>query len=152
MSGSYAYDSSYLRTIFGILRICTLLCSLIGFNCIIFSSVPVHNFRGCFYISVAVFGYCCSTVVLLARLFQVWERKFHNFQAFKYETYLHSFLAVAFFIASALSLSLAVVTYSVATFFGYLTSCFYAADAYLSYRQSRICNVATQTPEVGWVV
>ncbi|XP_075157180.1 uncharacterized protein LOC142230422 isoform X2 [Haematobia irritans] len=88
--------------------------------------------------------------MLLARLFQVWQRKFLTFNAIKYELYLNIILACLSFIGGCVSISLDVIAYTIATFFIFLAFSFYTFDAYLCYRIHRQCDAQTQTqPQIA---
>ena len=91
------------------------LCCFLGFLCIVSSSVQLNNFRGCFYNICVIFAFICTLLVLLARLFQLWQRKFCQFNAVKYEFYLHAFLAFTCFTAGCVTVSLDMLSYSIAT-------------------------------------
>lgn len=91
------------------------ICCFLGFLCIICSSVHLHNFRGCFYNICVIVAFVCTLLVLLARLFQLWQRKFYKFNAVKYEFYLHVFLAFTCFVAGCFTISLDVLSYTIAT-------------------------------------
>lgn len=91
------------------------ICCFLGFLCIVCSSVYWHNFRGSFYNFCVIVSFICTLLVLLARLFQLWQRKFYNFNAVKYEFYLHVFLAILCFTAGCVSISLDVLAYTIAT-------------------------------------
>ncbi|XP_005186624.1 uncharacterized protein LOC101889649 [Musca domestica] len=145
MSAPLAYDGTYLKSISGISKICCMICCLLGFLCIVCSSVQLHNFRGCFYNVIVGLSFLFSGCMLLARLFQVWQRKFLTFNAVKYELYVNVVLACCCFIGGCVSISLDVVAYTVATFFIFLAFSFYTFDAYLCYRIYRQCDAQTQT-------
>uniref|UniRef100_A0A1B0FLZ4 MARVEL domain-containing protein n=1 Tax=Glossina morsitans morsitans TaxID=37546 RepID=A0A1B0FLZ4_GLOMM len=145
MSTEFKYDASYLKSISGVLKISCLTCCFFGFICILCSSVHLHNFRACFYNTIVLFAFVCTSSVLGARLFQLWQHKFYIFNAVKCEYYLHVFLAFACFIAASTTISLDVTAYTIATFFALLAFSFYALDAYLGYRLSRQRDVQTQT-------
>ncbi|KAI8116379.1 hypothetical protein FF38_01129 [Lucilia cuprina] len=145
MSAPLAYDATYLKSISGILKICCMICCFLGFLCIVCSSVHLHNFRGCFYNTCVIVAFICTLLVLLARLYQLWQRKFYKFNAVKYEFYLHVFLAFTCFTAGCVTISLDVLSYTIATFFAFLAFSFYVFDAYLGYRLNRLCDAQTQT-------
>ncbi|EDW65893.1 uncharacterized protein [Drosophila virilis] len=143
MSVNDDHDRKYLRSIGGLSKITCLLCGFIGFLCIVCSSVRLSNFRGCFYMIVALLG-CLTTLTLLVcrylRLGQSW-----SCDATIWSLGVHATLALAHFIASGLVLALDIGAYTAAAFFGLTVFSINGLEAYSCYKRSRQRHVATQT-------
>ncbi|BFG03039.1 uncharacterized protein DMAD_02387 [Drosophila madeirensis] len=145
MSASQDYDRKYLRSMGGICKIACMLSSFIGFLFILCGPVRVSNFRGSFYLVVAALGFTATLTLLLARYLRLWQRYFSRCDATLWSLGVHSTLAVSYFVASGLVLSLDIGAYTAAAFFGLTAFSINGLEAYAHYRRSRLRDVATQT-------
>ncbi|KAI8033964.1 hypothetical protein M5D96_013296 [Drosophila gunungcola] len=114
MSGPQDYDRKYLRSMPGLCKVACLLCSFIGFLCIVCGPVRVSNFRGSFYLAVVSIGFVTTAALLLARYLRMWQRQFCRCDPTLWSLAVHSSLALAYFTASGLVLSLDIAAYTAA--------------------------------------
>ncbi|KAH8338845.1 hypothetical protein KR074_003918, partial [Drosophila pseudoananassae] len=167
MAGSQDYDRQYLRSMSGLCKVACLLCSFIGFLCIACGPVRISNFRGSFYLVVVSLGFVATLVLLLARYLRLWERQCRRCDPVIWSLAVHSSLALGYFTASGLVLSLDIGAYTVGAvskplawprfgslrsetirilqFFGLTVFSLNGLEAYANYRRSRQRDVATQT-------
>ncbi|KAH8245550.1 hypothetical protein KR032_011815, partial [Drosophila birchii] len=145
MSGTHDLDRKYLRSMPGFCKLACLLCSFIGFLCIVCGPVRVSNFRGSFYLAVVSLGFVATAGLLLARLLRLWQRQFCRCDPTLWSLAVHAILALAYFAASGLVLSLDIGAYTAAAFFGLTAFSINGLEAYGNYRRSRQRDVATQT-------
>ncbi|XP_001355707.2 uncharacterized protein [Drosophila pseudoobscura] len=145
MSASQDYDRKYVRSMGGICKIACMLSSFIGFLFILCGPVRVSNFRGSFYLVVAAVGFTATLALLLARYLRLWQRYFSRCDSTVWSLGVHSTLAVSYFVASGLVLSLDIGAYTAAAFFGLTAFSINGLEAYAHYRRSRQREVATQT-------
>ncbi|KAL7743973.1 hypothetical protein ACLKA6_001208 [Drosophila palustris] len=143
MSVNHDYDRKYLRSIEGLCKITCLLCGFIGFLCIACSSVRLSNFRGCFYMIVALVGFVTTLALFVPRYLRLGQG--WRLDGTRWSLPVHAALALSHFIASGLVLSLDIGGYTAAAFFGLTIFSINALEAYGSYRRSRQRDVATQT-------
>ncbi|KAH8416386.1 hypothetical protein KR222_001190, partial [Zaprionus bogoriensis] len=143
MSVNHDCDRKYLRSIEGLAKITCLLCAFVGILCIVCSSVRLSNFRGCFYLVVALLGFVATLGLLLARYLRLGQSWSCN--PSRWSLGVQATLALSHFIASGLVLSLDIGSYTAAAFFGLTIFSINALEAYGSYRRSRQRDVATQT-------
>ncbi|KAH8266796.1 hypothetical protein KR026_000895, partial [Drosophila bipectinata] len=145
MAGSQDYDRQYLRSMSGLCKVACLLCSFIGFLCIACGPVRISNFRGSFYLVVVSLGFVATLVLLLAQYLRLWERQCRRCDPVIWSLAVHSSLALGYFTASGLVLSLDIGAYTVGAFFGLTVFSLNGLEAYANYRRSRQRDVATQT-------
>jgi len=74
----------------------------------------VSNFRGSFYLAVVSIGFVATLALLLARFLRVWQRQFCRCDPTLWSLAVHSSLALAYFAASGLVLSLDIGAYTAA--------------------------------------
>lgn len=96
------------------------LCSFVGILCIICGPVRVSNFRGSFYLAVVTIGFVATGCLLLARYLRLWQRQFCRCDPTLWSLAVHSSLALAYFTASGLVLSLDIGAYTAAAVSGVL--------------------------------
>ncbi|XP_054729017.1 uncharacterized protein LOC129238014 [Anastrepha obliqua] len=143
MCSPSGYDRLYGRSTSGLAKLLCMVFSLSGILCILLSSAPLTNLRGLVYLCVMAIACCGSALVFLAHFCEMRHCRRRN--ASKYELYFHATLAVMCFLASSAALTLALVTYSIAAFFGYVAFCLHALEAWYNYRRYRQRDVSTQT-------
>ncbi|XP_068159431.1 uncharacterized protein [Drosophila tropicalis] len=145
MSGTQDYDRKYVRSIEGICKLACLLSSFIGFLCILCAPVRVSNFRGSFYLAVAIIGFLATLTLLLARLLHLWQRLCCRCDSTLWSLGVHLALAISYFLASGMVLSLDIASYTAAAFFGLIAFSINAVEAYANWKRSRQRDMATQT-------
>ncbi|KAH8420377.1 hypothetical protein KR009_009708, partial [Drosophila setifemur] len=171
MSGTQDYDRQYLRSMSGLCKVACLvswttnifpppffhlfstafpqppkqLCSFIGLLCIACGPVRVSNFRGSFYLAVVSAGFIATLVLLLCRYLRLWQKQYCRCDPTIWSLGVHLALAIAYFTASGLVLSLDIGAYTAAAFFGLTAFSINGLEAYANYRRSRQRDMATQT-------
>ncbi|XP_018795567.1 PREDICTED: uncharacterized protein LOC108973029 isoform X1 [Bactrocera latifrons] len=121
------------------------LCAVAGITCIAVSLAPVTNLRGLVYMCVMACACLGSALVFLNNFCEMRFCRRHFCNATRFELYIHATLAVLCFLASSAALTLALVTYSIAAFFGYVAFCLYALEAWFNYKRYRQRDMSTQT-------
>ncbi|XP_006613089.1 plasmolipin-like [Apis dorsata] len=127
------FDSSYIRTLPGILKIVQVILNLLGFICITVSSY--HTSRGEWFNTVAMGGFWFTGILLVFYLFHIVE-KFSKIPWLKIE-FLFCIIWTAFYLlAASLAVDYAkyIEAYGVAAFFGYCAMVVYGYDAWLKFQ------------------
>ncbi|XP_036318954.1 uncharacterized protein LOC118733600 [Rhagoletis pomonella] len=145
MFSTSGYDRLYARSTSGLAKLLCMLFALSGILCILLSSAPLTNLRGLIYMCVMTLACLSSAIVYVEHFCGMRHCRRHLCNASKYEFYLHATLATTCFLASSAALTLTLVTYSLAAFFGYVAFCLYALEAWYNYRRYRQRDVSTQT-------
>lgn len=126
------FDSSYIKTIPGIVKAVVIILNLFGFICI-HSSAFWSNGRGVYFNIVAYIGLIFSFSLLMMYLFHIVE-KYHNFMWYKLEMIGCGILAFLNLISSTIVVAFGSAGYSAAGFFGYLAMVVYGFDVFLKAR------------------
>ncbi|XP_050331264.1 uncharacterized protein LOC126759994 [Bactrocera neohumeralis] len=145
MFSTSGYDRLYVRSSSGLAKLLCMLCAVAGITCIAVSTAPVTNLRGLVYMCVMACACLGSALVFLNNFCEMRLCRRHLCNATRFELYVHATLAVLCFLASSAALTLALVTYSIAAFFGYVAFCLYALEAWCNYRRYRQRDMSTQT-------
>lgn len=145
MCSTSGYNRLYVQSSSGLAKLLSMLFAVAGIICIAISTAPVTNLRGLVYMCVMAFSCLGSALVFLNNFCEMRLCKHHCCNATRFELYLHTILAVLCFLSSSAALTLALVTYSIAAFFGYVTFCLYALEAWCNYGRYRQHDMSTQT-------
>ncbi|XP_004520910.1 uncharacterized protein LOC101457724 [Ceratitis capitata] len=146
MFSTSGYDRLYARSTSGLTKLLCMLFALAGILCIALSSAPVTNLRGLIYMCVMACACLSSAFVFACNFCEMHPcSRSRCCNKSTFELYLHLTLTVTCFLASSAVLTLALVAYSVAAFFGYLTFCLYALEAWNNFRRYRQRDMSTQT-------
>ncbi|XP_067635293.1 uncharacterized protein [Eurosta solidaginis] len=145
MYSTSGYDRLYTKSISGVAKLLCMFFSVSGIICILLGAAPLTNPRGFVYIFVMLFACLATALVYLEHYCEMRHCRRHHCNATKYELYLHAALATTCFLVSSAVLTLSLATYSVAAFFGYVTFCLYALEAWYNYRKYIQRDVSTQT-------
>ncbi|CAB3231563.1 unnamed protein product [Arctia plantaginis] len=141
------FDPSYIKTIPGILKIVQVLCSFIGFICILtsrLSSAP----RGEFFNWISMIAFWFTGILLGFYLFHILE-KFYKIPWLKIEFGFCSLWTFFFLLASILATTVHDNSYSAAAFFGFVATIAYAIDCYLKWVAVRSGGLAQGTRVVS---
>ncbi|KAM3959129.1 CKLF-like MARVEL transmembrane domain-containing protein 4 [Aphomia sociella] len=123
------FDSSYIRTIPGIIKIVVIVFNLIGFICVQ-SSAFWSNGRGVYFNFVAALAFLYSGALLLCYMFHVVE-KYHNIKWLKIEMITSIVFVFLYVIASTVAVAFGSPAFSAAGFFGYLAMVLYGSEAFM---------------------
>ncbi|RZF38038.1 hypothetical protein LSTR_LSTR006437 [Laodelphax striatellus] len=136
------YDSTYIRTIPGMLKCAQTVLNLLGFLTISISGYSVNG-RGSFFSSISGFGFWFTGILLVLYLFHVVE-KFFAIPWLRIEFGFCALWAVFYMIAS--TLCAAYLSYSAAfacaALFGYCAMAAYGYDAFLKFQGVKSGEIA----------
>lgn len=127
------YDSSYIKTIPGYLKIAQIALNLLGFICIEASGVFSYHSRGSWFIFVALTGFWVTGFLLAFYLFHIVE-KFYKIPWLKFEFGYCALWAALYLIAASLAATFSVEGFIAAGFFGFCAMVAYGIDAFLKWQ------------------
>ncbi|VVC89206.1 unnamed protein product [Leptidea sinapis] len=122
------YDSSYIKTPAGIMKIAATVLNLLGFICVQ-SSVFWSNWRGVYFNITAQLALWFTLILLLLYIFHVIE-KYHNVKWLHIEMIGCGVLTFMYLIASTIVVAFGSAAYSAGGFFGYLAMVLYGFEAF----------------------
>ncbi|KAF2898809.1 hypothetical protein ILUMI_07373 [Ignelater luminosus] len=129
--GNIRYDTSYIRTQGGILKIAKILLNFVGFICIQCTYLALHS-SGKWFSTVSMFGVFVTGILLICYLFHVVE-KYYKAPWIKFELFYCSIMAFCLLIASVMTAPMESAAFQAASFFGFTAMILYAFDAYSKY-------------------
>ncbi|XP_076763317.1 CKLF-like MARVEL transmembrane domain-containing protein 4 [Xylocopa sonorina] len=131
------FDSSYIRTLPGFLKVSQVILSLLGFICITVSSQS-NSSRGGWFNTVAMGGFWFTGILLVFYLFHIIE-KFSKIPWLKIEFIFCVIWTAFYLLASALAVDNArfVEAFGAAAFFGFCAMVAYGYDAWLKFQAAR---------------
>lgn len=134
------FDESYLKTIPGILKIVQVLCSFLGFICILSSRVSTLS-RGTFFSTISMIAFWFTGILLGFYLFHILE-KFYKIPWLKMEFLFCAIWTGLYLLASILTTTVHDNGFAAASFFGFVAMLAYAVDCYLKWVAMRSGGLA----------
>ncbi|XP_071448273.1 plasmolipin-like [Hetaerina americana] len=136
------FDSSYIRTLPGMLKVGQLVLNILGFICIIASNAS-HISRGSWFNTVAMGGFWFTGIVLALYLFHIVE-KLYRIPWLKIEFVFCAIWTLFYLIAASLAAAFAPHSeaFGAAAFFGFVAMVLYGIDAYLKFKAVRAGEIA----------
>ncbi|KAL1494661.1 hypothetical protein ABEB36_010227 [Hypothenemus hampei] len=136
------FDSSYIRTIPGYLKIAEIVLDLLGFICIEASGAFSYHSRGSWFNFVAMTGFWVTGFLLVFYLFHIIER-FYKIPWLKFEFIYNALWAAFYLIAASLAVSYTYVeAYIAAGFFGFCAMVVYGIDAFIKFQAIKTGELA----------
>ncbi|XP_053973509.1 CKLF-like MARVEL transmembrane domain-containing protein 4 [Hylaeus anthracinus] len=131
------FDTSYIRTVPGMLKVAQVAFNLLGFICITASSQG-NTSRGGWFNTVAMIGFWCTGILLVFYLFHIVE-KFSKIPWLKVEFIYCAIWTAFYLLAAALAADYAKVVeaFGAAAFFGFCAMVAYGYDAWLKFQGVR---------------
>ncbi|XP_066253947.1 CKLF-like MARVEL transmembrane domain-containing protein 4 [Euwallacea similis] len=127
------FDTSYITTIPGYLKIAAIALNLLGFICIEASGVFSYHSRGTWFNFVSMTAFWVTGILLAFYLFHIIER-YYRIPWLKFEFIYCALWAALYLIAASLAVSFKVEAYIAAGFFGFCAMVVYAIDAFLKFQ------------------
>ncbi|XP_077295733.1 plasmolipin-like [Arctopsyche grandis] len=126
------FDSGYVKTLPGMIKITQIVLNLLGFICIEVSGYSFHS-RGSWFNTVAMGGFWFTGIMLAFYLFHVLE-KFYKIPWLKIELVFCALWTLFYLLAACLAATFGLEAYAAASFFGFCAMIAYGYDAYLKFR------------------
>ncbi|CAG9768524.1 unnamed protein product [Ceutorhynchus assimilis] len=127
------FDSSYIRTVPGYLKIAQIALNLLGFICIEASGVFSYHSRGSWFNFVAMTAFWVTGILLAFYLFHIIER-FYKVPWLKFEFGFCALWTGLYLIAACLAVTYSIEAYIAAGFFGFCAMVAYGIDAFFKFQ------------------
>lgn len=133
------FDPSYVKTIPGILKVFQVLCSLIGFICILCSRLSVS--KGSYYSWISMIAFWFTGILLGFYLFHI-VNKFYKIPWLKIEFVFNALWTLLYLLAAILVVTVGDNAHSAAAFFGFVATLAYSIDTFLKFRAVKAGGLA----------
>ncbi|XP_050307588.1 CKLF-like MARVEL transmembrane domain-containing protein 4 [Anthonomus grandis grandis] len=127
------FDSAYIKTIPGYLKIAQIALNLLGFICIEASGTFSYHSRGSWFNFVSMTGFWITGILLAFYLFHIVER-FYKIPWLKFEFGYCALWVFLYLIAACLAVTYQVEAYIAAGFFGFCAMVVYGIDAFFKFK------------------
>ncbi|XP_038208566.1 proteolipid protein 2-like [Zerene cesonia] len=125
-------DTSYVKSIPGILKVVAIVLDFLGYICIQASAFS-SNWRGVYFMVAAHLGLWFSAILLLFYTFHIIE-KYHNVKWLHIEMIGCGVVSFLYLIGSTIVVAFGSAAYSAAGFFGYLAMVLYGYEAFAKFQ------------------
>ncbi|XP_026322795.1 CKLF-like MARVEL transmembrane domain-containing protein 4 [Hyposmocoma kahamanoa] len=141
------FDPSYLKTLPGFLKAVQVVCSLLGFICIL-SSYFRYISKGAYYSWISMIAFWFTGILLGFYLFHIVE-KFYKIPWLKIEFLFCALWTFFYLIAASLACTVHENAYSAAAFFGFVAMAAYGIDSFLKFTAVKAGGLAQGTRVVS---